>query len=87
MFIRALSVAGALTQTDAKQKYNVLFIISDDLTATALSCYGSEICKTPNIDRIAQNGVRYTRAYCQATFCPVPLASPGHRIPSCLKRH
>ena len=49
------------------KKYNVLFIISDDLTATALSCYGNTVCKTPNIDAIAVAGTRFTRAYCQGT--------------------
>ncbi|MBT5717581.1 MAG: sulfatase-like hydrolase/transferase, partial [Opitutae bacterium] len=40
----------------AKENYNILFIISDDLTYTALSCYGNEICKTPNIDKLAKEG-------------------------------
>ncbi|MEM7233832.1 MAG: sulfatase [Planctomycetota bacterium] len=56
-------------------KYNVLFIISDDLTATALSCYGNKVCKTPNIDRLAESGTRFTRAYCQATYCGPSRAS------------
>ena len=58
-----------------EHKYNVLFIISDDLTATALSCYGNTVCKTPNIDRIAAEGTRFTRAYCQATYCGPSRAS------------
>ncbi len=57
------------TSAQAEGKYNVLFIISDDLTYTALSCYGNEVCKTPNIDRIAAHGVRFTRAFCQGTYC------------------
>ncbi|MDD2598725.1 MAG: sulfatase [Kiritimatiellae bacterium] len=51
------------------KEYSVLFIIADDLTYTALSCYGNTVCKTPNIDRLAAGGVRFTRAYCQGTYC------------------
>ena len=59
----------------AETQYNVLFIISDDLTATALSCYGNKICQTPNIDEIAAKGTRFTRTYCQATYCGPSRAS------------
>jgi iduronate 2-sulfatase len=58
-----------------RPQYNVLFIISDDLTATALSCYGNKVCETPNIDRIAARGTRFTRAYCQGTYCGPSRAS------------
>ena len=54
---------------------NVVFIISDDLTDTALSCYGNTVCKTPNIDSIAATGVRFTHAYCQGTYCGPSRAS------------
>ncbi|UUO07322.1 sulfatase [Blastopirellula sp. J2-11] len=53
----------------ADGKYNVLFIISDDLSAESLSCYGHRECKTPNIDRLAQRGVKFTHAYCQYPVC------------------
>ena len=54
---------------------NVLFIISDDLTPTALSCYGNEVCQTPSIDRLAAHGTRFTRAFCNATYCGPSRAS------------
>ena len=63
-----------VTLTYAK-KYNVLFIISDDLTYTALSCYGNKICETPNIDKLASKGVRFTQAFCQGTYCGPSRAS------------
>jgi iduronate 2-sulfatase len=56
-------------------RYNVLFIIADDLTAGALSCYGNSVCKTPHIDALAASGTRFTRAYCQGTYCGPSRAS------------
>ncbi len=66
---------GAADGADTTSQYNVLFIISDDLTSTALSCYGNRVCHTPNIDAIAEQGTRYTRAYCQGTYCGPSRAS------------
>lgn len=48
---------------------NFLYIISDDLKTSTLGCYGNEFCKTPNIDRLADESMRFTRAYCQGTVC------------------
>jgi iduronate 2-sulfatase len=48
---------------------NVLFLVSDDLRASALGCYGDTICKTPHIDQLAREGVLFDRAYCQGTVC------------------
>jgi iduronate 2-sulfatase len=70
----AVSLAVAHAAPPAR-KLNVLFIISDDLTSTALSCYGNTVCRTPNIDRLAAQGTRFTRAFCQGTYCGPSRAS------------
>lgn len=69
-----LLLAGQVLPASAAQP-NVLLMMADDLTATALSCYGNRLCQTPNIDRLAASGTRFTRAFCQATYCGPSRAS------------
>jgi len=57
------------------KKPNILFIIADDLTATAVSSYENKVSKTPNIDKLAAEGIRYTKAYCQYPVCGPSRAS------------
>jgi arylsulfatase A-like enzyme len=48
---------------------NILFIMTDDHAAHAISAYGSKINKTPNLDRIAENGVRFNNCFCTNSIC------------------
>lgn len=59
---------GFAQQSESKIR-NVLFIVSDDLRANALGCYGNTVCQTPNIDKLAERAVVFDSAYCQGTVC------------------
>lgn len=57
-------------QKDAKEKKpNIILILADDMGFSDLGCYGSEI-RTPNLDNLARNGIRYAQFYNGARCCP-----------------
>jgi arylsulfatase A-like enzyme len=59
----------AAMPTSAAQRPNILFIMSDDHAAHALSCYGSRINVTPNLDSIATNGLRFVNCFVNNSIC------------------
>ncbi|MDB2674091.1 sulfatase [Akkermansiaceae bacterium] len=72
--ILSVSVAFA----EEKDRPNILFIMSDDHTTQAVGAYGSRLAKlnpTPNIDRLAKNGMRFDRVYCNNSICTPSRAS------------
>src|SRR5437660_8390968 len=73
LFIALASSVGLFAPLSAAEpasgKKNVLLIISDDLTTTALGCYGSPLAHSPNVDAFAAKGVRFEQAYCQYPLC------------------
>jgi arylsulfatase A-like enzyme len=48
---------------------NIIFIMSDDHAAHSMSCYGSRINRTPNLDRIAAGGMRFDNCFCTNSIC------------------
>jgi len=65
----AAPVSSCWGQVPTGQTKNILFIISDDLKASVLPAYGNQVCKTPNLDRLAASGMVFDRAYCQGLAC------------------
>jgi arylsulfatase A-like enzyme len=69
-FLSSVAVgAPALLKARAPQRPNILFILADDLGYGDLGCYGQSQIQTPNLDRLAADGMRFTQAYAGATVC------------------
>ena len=77
--IEVLALAAAVLATTSlvctqagadSRKPNVIVVFVDDLGWTDLGCYGSKFYETPNIDRLASNGLRLTQFYNTARCCP-----------------
>lgn len=64
----AFSMLAAPAPAAPPSRPNILFLAVDDLRPE-LGCYGVDVIKTPNIDRIARQGVTFERAYCQQAVC------------------
>ncbi len=68
------ALAGALAGSELvhaqpARKPNVVFILADDLGYGDLGCYGQQKIRTPNLDRLAAQGTRFTQAYAGSTVC------------------
>jgi len=61
--------AGDLFAIQQRQPPNILFVMIDDLGWMDLACQGNELVDTPNIDRLATQGMRFTDAYAAAPVC------------------
>jgi len=71
-----LSVPGfAETISGTVRRPNIVFILADDLGWHQLGCYGSRFYETPNIDRLAKQGMRFTKAYSACPVCSPTRAS------------
>ena len=81
-FILLMFACGATLNGD--QLPNIIYLLADDLGYAELGCYGQKWIKTPNIDRIAREGIRFTQHYsgnavCAPARCNLMTGKhPGH---------
>ncbi|MEM1444291.1 MAG: sulfatase-like hydrolase/transferase, partial [Verrucomicrobiota bacterium] len=68
-FLIALSFCCLFSNSSAAEKPNIILIFVDDLGYGDLGCYGNEVIKTPNLDRLAAEGQRWTSFYASGSTC------------------
>src|SRR6266481_6177207 len=66
---RAVARSGEASGGRVMKPANLLFILSDEHSRRVLGCYGHKMIRTPNLDRLAARGVRFTDAYCNSPIC------------------
>ena len=70
LFIACLLLAFSLGRSSAAdKKTNVVFILTDNHGAWTMGCYGNPDIKTPNVDQMAKEGIRFDRAFCNNAVC------------------
>ena len=72
-----LTVATTTTAiaSDKIEKPNIVFLLVDDLGYSDVGCYGNTLNETPNVDRLAREGMRFTNAYAASAVCSPTRAS------------
>src|SRR5476651_2520044 len=73
LFSLALLFLVVLTASTAERKPNIIVILADDVGYSDIGCYGGEI-QTPNLDKLAANGLRFTQFDNTARCCPTRAA-------------
>ena len=68
-FIGLIGAVAAAAQRSGRSQPNIVYIMADDHAAHAISAYGSKLNKTPNIDRLATDGMRMTNCFCTNSIC------------------
>ncbi len=69
LLVSVVYLLASVCVLNAAQKPNIVFLFSDDHAVQAISAYGSIVNKTPNIDRLADEGAMFTRNYCANSIC------------------
>ncbi|HMQ86185.1 MAG TPA: sulfatase-like hydrolase/transferase, partial [Flavilitoribacter sp.] len=69
LIVFAVHLTGAFCQPPAEKRPNIIFIMTDDHANRAMSCYGSDLLQTPNMDRIAREGMRFDNSFVTNSIC------------------
>jgi arylsulfatase A-like enzyme/tetratricopeptide (TPR) repeat protein len=73
VYFLAIKLGSDRVRLSGATSYNILLVTLDTTRADHLGCYGHQPARTPNLDRLAREGVRFARVY-----CPAPLTLPSH---------
>jgi arylsulfatase A len=69
LFLASACNESQKSKDEASRRPNIIYILADDLGYGDLSCYGQTHFSTPNIDKLAQEGIRFTQHYSGSTVC------------------
>lgn len=75
MFVCLLAMMTRTSASESQERLNVLVLYADDWRHDSLGCAGNAVLKTPNLDALAQNGVRFTHNYVTTSICGVSRAT------------
>ena len=86
-----MALSSCQTKLETKQKQpNIIYILADDLGYAELGCYGQKQIETPNIDKLAENGIRFTQHYSGTAVsapsrCVLPVSYTHLTLPTILR--
>jgi arylsulfatase A-like enzyme len=66
---------GAIVAEELAKRPNIIFLMTDNQRCDALGCYGNTVVRTPHVDRLAAQGVRFSNAFCTTSICSASRAS------------
>lgn len=69
LVISAFAGCGTNEPSTDEPRPNIIFIMADDHAYQAISCYGDSLNSTPNIDKLAESGVRFNKSFCTNSIC------------------
>ena len=64
-----LACVASILSAQTKRPPNIIYMLADDLGYGELGCYGQKKIRTPHVDRLAKEGMRFTRHYSGAPVC------------------